>query len=414
MSQDFNQMFRPTTWEQLVGQTDIKQIITTAIESGNFPRFSIFCGPSGIGKSCMAEVTAHTLVCESTDSHKPCGKCQACSSKNSRQVIKYNMAKMMGKKDIVSVLDEIFKFEGLFGKTVYILEEVQVLKQTEEQAPFLEELTKVPDDVYIMMCTTHVHKLLPALRNRATIFQLSVPTANECIELIQTVTETLGIRPMTQGAMASLAALSEYVPRNILKHMQLLSSTGEITQDNINKFFHTVSQYDYISCLNILVDPEFNMVEFVKAMQRFKARTSMVQLLTGLKGFVLTALIEASTQVADPSISRSDRNHIAEVMSKVSFDDFLRLIENIGRLQPSAFTDDKEAEFQLITLKMKMMNLSAKKVVTENRMQVAAARSQSIHQTQHFSQPGKNLTEITTNPSDDELEAILGIQGGPV
>ena len=411
MAKDFNQLFRPTTWDDIVGQTDIKQIIMAAIDNGNFPKFSIFCGPSGIGKSCMAEVAAHALICESSEEH-PCGKCVACTTQASRSIVKYNMAKMLGKKDIVAVLDEIFKFEGLFGKTVYILEEVQVLKQNEEQAPFLEELTKIPDDVYIMMCTTHINKLLPALRNRATIFQLTVPSTQDCVELIRTINERVGYKPMSQASMTALATLSENVPRSILKHMQLLASNGEISQESISQFFHTVSQYEFISCLGELTDPNEDTFSFVKYLEYSKTRISLAKLLSGLRGFVLTALIEASTKVADPSISRTDRKRMSEVMSKISMSDFLKVVEAIGKLPSDAFTDDREAEFQLITLKMRTLGLTAKQVRQDNRMQTAAARAQSVHHTKQFAGTERQDVKVTSDISEDELEAILGISGG--
>lgn len=411
MAQDFNQLFRPTAWDDIVGQADIKQIVMAAIDNGNFPKFSIFCGPSGIGKSCMAEVAAHALICEST-AERPCGKCVACTSKASRSIVKYNMAKMLGKKDIVAVLDEIFKFEGLFGKTVYILEEVQVLKQNEEQAPFLEELTKIPDDVYIMMCTTHIHKLLPALRNRATIFQLTVPTTQECVDLIQRVNERVGFKPMSKGSMMALATLSENIPRSILKHMQLLASNGEISQESINQFFHTVSQYEYISCLGELTDPSQDTFDFISYLEYIKNRVSLAKLVSGLRNFVLTALIEASTKVADPSISRTDRKRMEEAMSKISMQDFLKVVEAIGKLSSESFTDDKEAEFQLITLKMRTLGMTAKQIKQDNRMQASSARAQSVHHTQQFAAQERQDVKVTSDISEDELEAILGVSGG--
>lgn len=399
MAQDFNQLFRPRVWDDIIGQEDIKQIIRAAIDSGNFPRFSIFSGPSGVGKSCTAEVVARELIQASN-----------VSKDVDRHIIKHNMAKMLGKKDIVAVLDDIFKFEGIYGKTVYILEEVQVLKQNEEQAPFLEELTKIPDDVYIMMCTTHVHKLLPALRNRATHFQLTVPSPDECVQLITRVTEAVQLRPMSRNSMLTLAHLSENVPRNILKHMQLLMSNGQIDEEAMTRFFKVVSHQEYIGCFGALVQQDLDIFGFVRYIESVKNRVSLSKLMQGLRSFALTALIEVSTNATDPSLSRSDRAQMEKVMSMVYMENFVQLVEAIGKSSPESFSQDKDAEYRLILLKLQMLKLSPKVLAQDNPAITASQRAQSIHKSVNIStRPVEQ--EINSQMSDSDIESILGYLG---
>ena len=402
MAQDFNQLFRPHTWEDIIGQEDIKQIIRAAIDSGNFPKFSIFSGPSGVGKSCTAEVVARELV-----------KSSGVSQDLDRHIIKHNMAKMLGKKDIVAVLDDIFKFEGIYGVTVYILEEVQVLKQNEEQTPFLEELTKIPDDVYIMMCTTHVHKLLPALRNRATHFQLTVPSSEECTQLISRVIEAAQLQPMSRNSMLTLAHLSENVPRNILKHMQLLMSNGRVDEEAMSRFFKVVSHQEYIGCLGALVQADLDIFGFVRYIESVKAHVPLAKLLQGLRSFALTALIEASTHATDPSLSRSDRAQMEKVMSLVSLENFVQLVEAIGKTSPEAFSQDKDAEYRLIMLKLQMLKQTPKTLVQENPALTASQRAQSVHKSVTITTKSTDQ-EVNSQMSDSDIESILGYIGDQV
>lgn len=399
MAQDFNQVFRPHVWDDIIGQEDVKQIIQAAIKSGNFPKFSIFSGPSGVGKSCTAEVVAHELI-----------KASGITQDVDRHVVKHNMAKMLGKKDIVAVLDDIFKFEGVFGITVYILEEVQVLKQNEEQAPFLEELTKIPDDVYIMMCTTHVHKLLPALRNRATHFQLTVPSAEECTQLISRVIEAAQLQPMSHNSMLTLAYLSENVPRNILKHMQLLMSNGRIDEEAMTRFFKVVSHQEYIGCLGALANPDLDIFGFVRYIESVKNRVSLAKLMQGLRSFALTALIEASTHATDPSLSRSDRTQMEKVMSLISLENFVQLVEAIGKTSGEAFSQDKDAEYRLIMLKLQMLKLTPKTLAQDNPALTASQRAQSVHKSVTITTRATDQ-EINSQMSDSDIESILGYTG---
>lgn len=402
MGYDLNQLFRPTNWDDIIGQEDVKQIIRAAIASGNFPRFSIFCGPTGIGKSCTAEIVGRELVRTSPEQKQ---------EDLDKHVIKYNMAKLLGKKDIVSILDDIFKFEGLYGKTVYILEEVQVLKQSTEQSPFLEELTRIPEDVYIIMCTTHVHKLLPALRNRATTFQLSVPSTQECVEMIKRIVERLGLRPMTSYSMQSLAKLSQNTPRSILKHMQLLIVDGQITQDSISKFFKQVSSYHYIECLGNIVDNSVDVYSFVKYLESLADQFEISQVLIGLRNFVLTALIEVSTGAADPSLSRSDRQEMSQIMSKISSQEFIRVVELIGKISSESYSDENEAKYKLIMLKLQLLNKTTSQLVKENKSLAISERAQAVHKSKVYTQSNMRTEPVTTKMSDSEFEAILGHLG---
>ncbi|MEG2262836.1 MAG: AAA family ATPase [Clostridia bacterium] len=409
MARDLNQVLRPASWNAVIGQSDIKDIIIAAIENETFPNFSIFCGPTGVGKSCMAELTAKTLICTGED--KPCGKCPSCLSAE-RSIVKYNMASMLGKKDIVQVLDGIFKYEGVFGKTIYILEEVQVLKQKEEQTPFLEELTKIPPDVYVMMCTTRVNSLLPAMRNRATVFQLTIPSTEECVDLIRSTLETLHLQPMSLDSMTTLATLSENTPRNIIKHIGLLASNGGISDGVISKFFKTVSKQEYINCLNQLISPDISVQDFVRYLKSLESVVTYTSLVHGLRDFILTALIEVSMNLPDPTMSVEDRKHMQNVMSLISKKDFLHLVGQIGELKGDVIADDKSAMFELITLKLKVLDINPVTAIKMNNQAAGVARAESIKHSQAFVRTPATTEEVTTHLTGDILETLTGISGG--
>lgn len=411
MARDLNQALRPRDWDKVVGQSDIKDIILKSIYAGNFPKFSIFCGPTGVGKSCMAELAAQTLLCTG-DPSRPCGKCAGCTIQSKRSIIKHNMAAMMGKKDIVQVLDGIFKYEGIDETTIYILEEVQVLKQKEEQTPFLEELTKIPDGVYVMMCTTQVSKLLPALRNRATIFQLTVPTAAECTEYIRYILETINCRPMSEGAMYSLAALSEYTPRNIVKNIELLAIDGSISEETMNKFFKTVSKSIYIDLLNYIMSPDCSTKVYVQVLTELQSQLSYTKLLAGLKDFALTALIEMCVGSADPTISRRDRNKLQSIMSNVTESDFTRLVDKIGDIGYDAFNRERDAMYELIKLKMFMQKKTTATVFANNTREAGAERAQNIAKSRVVSQHPLPETGVQTLSPDSDLSTLLGFDTG--
>jgi DNA polymerase-3 subunit gamma/tau len=71
--------WRPTQFDDVVGQTHVIQTLKNAIESERIAHAYLFVGPRGIGKTSIARIFAKALNCQSTD--KPTGTpCDACDS----------------------------------------------------------------------------------------------------------------------------------------------------------------------------------------------------------------------------------------------------------------------------------------------------------------------------------------------
>ena len=65
------------TFKDLIGQKQVKQLLTESIQTGRIGHAYMFCGPDGIGRRTMARCFAETLTC-SANAAEPCGTCEAC------------------------------------------------------------------------------------------------------------------------------------------------------------------------------------------------------------------------------------------------------------------------------------------------------------------------------------------------
>ncbi len=64
------------SFENLIGNDDIKEILNKLVESNKVTHSYMFIGPSGIGKTLFAQEFAKMILCES--SNKPCNECKSC------------------------------------------------------------------------------------------------------------------------------------------------------------------------------------------------------------------------------------------------------------------------------------------------------------------------------------------------
>ena len=69
--------YRPTNFDEVVGQTHIIQTLKNAIVQNRIAHAYLFCGPRGTGKTSIAKIFAKTLNCTNSQD-APCGVCENC------------------------------------------------------------------------------------------------------------------------------------------------------------------------------------------------------------------------------------------------------------------------------------------------------------------------------------------------
>ncbi|MCX5680777.1 MAG: AAA family ATPase, partial [Candidatus Omnitrophica bacterium] len=70
--------YRPQTFDEVVGQSHITELLKKSIETNRLSHAYLFCGPRGIGKTSCARILAKALNCQKGPSATPCGKCTSC------------------------------------------------------------------------------------------------------------------------------------------------------------------------------------------------------------------------------------------------------------------------------------------------------------------------------------------------
>ncbi|MBO5068504.1 MAG: DNA polymerase III subunit gamma/tau, partial [Clostridia bacterium] len=72
--------YRPTTFENLVGQEHIVKTLVNQIQSDRLGHAYLFTGTRGTGKTSAAKIFAKAINCLSPINGSPCGKCEACKA----------------------------------------------------------------------------------------------------------------------------------------------------------------------------------------------------------------------------------------------------------------------------------------------------------------------------------------------
>ncbi|MDA8632016.1 ATP-binding protein, partial [Litoricolaceae bacterium] len=72
--------WRPTTFDQLIGQEHVRKALTHALNTGRLHHAYLFTGTRGVGKTTIARILARCLNCETGVSATPCGECRNCQA----------------------------------------------------------------------------------------------------------------------------------------------------------------------------------------------------------------------------------------------------------------------------------------------------------------------------------------------
>ncbi len=256
--------YRPQTFEELVGQNHITDILRKAIESGRIAHAFLFCGPRGIGKTSCARILAKSLNCKNGPTLKPCGTCPACleiTNSNSFDVIEIDGASNRG-IDEIRTLRENVKFVPSYGRyKIYIVDEVHMLT-TEAFNALLKTLEEPPEHVKFIFATTEVNKVPATILSRCQRFDfkripMEMTMANLksiCVkENLKADQEALfAIAKASQGSMRDALGILDQLSALTDKGIEAADVFSMLGMVEIDLLFELTDALIARSCLNAL------------------------------------------------------------------------------------------------------------------------------------------------------------------
>ena len=166
--------WRPTTFDQLIGQDHVRKALSHALESGRLHHAYLFTGTRGVGKTTIARILARCLNCEQGVSSKPCGECGNCSSITDNRfvdLIEVDAASRTKIDDTRELLENVSYAPSQGRYKVFLIDEVHMLS-THSFNALLKTLEEPPSHVIFLLATTDPQKLLPTVLSRCLQFHL--------------------------------------------------------------------------------------------------------------------------------------------------------------------------------------------------------------------------------------------------
>ncbi|MEG1310150.1 MAG: DNA polymerase III subunit gamma/tau, partial [Bacilli bacterium] len=171
MYQALYRKYRPSTFENVVGQDVIIKTLKNAIKNNQLSHAYIFSGPRGTGKTSVAKILGKAVNCLSDD-ELICNKCRSCLQiidKQSTDIIEIDAASNNGIDEIREIRNKV-NYVPTNGKyKIYIIDEVHMLTTGAFNA-LLKTLEEPPAHVIFILATTEPHKIPSTILSRCQKF----------------------------------------------------------------------------------------------------------------------------------------------------------------------------------------------------------------------------------------------------
>ncbi|MEG2158803.1 MAG: DNA polymerase III subunit gamma/tau [Clostridia bacterium] len=228
-------LFRPKTFDEIVGQQHITETLKNQIKSGNISHAYLFCGTRGTGKTTAARVFAKAINCTNMTDGNPCLLCEHCQglSRDNIDIIEMDAASNNG-VDYARDIKEKVQYPPVIGKyKVYIIDEVHMLSTSAFNA-LLKTLEEPPQHAVFILCTTEVYKIPATILSRCMRFDFRLVSKKDVAGVVTKAFESIG-KSATTEAICALAAAGEGSVRDSLSIADrcVALSDKQLTYDDV-------------------------------------------------------------------------------------------------------------------------------------------------------------------------------------
>jgi len=222
-SQVFYRKWRPQTLAEIVGQEQVTQTLSNALNSGRVSHAYLFYGPRGTGKTSTGRILAKALNCLSDGKGEPCNSCDMCQAiteGRALDVIEVDAASNTGVDDIRSLREKVNYAPNQARYKVYIIDEVHMLSNSASNA-LLKTLEEPPPYVVFILATTEAHKVPATILSRCQRFDFRRIPRADVISKLSRICKTEGIKLEPEGLnlIAKSATGSLRDAENLLEQM---------------------------------------------------------------------------------------------------------------------------------------------------------------------------------------------------
>lgn len=222
--------YRPTTFDELVGQDLLKKILQRTIQEGKIKHAYLFTGTRGAGKTTTARLFANAV--NETDKNPQAAL----------DIIEMDAASNTG-VDNIRNLQESATTPPIAGKyKFYILDEAHMLSKNAWNA-LLKTLEEPPEYLVFILVTTDPEKILPTIHSRVTRIDLGFHTEKDILTRLKYIAQKENLK-IEEKALQILAKKANGSQRDGVTFLETVASYNfeNIDESSVNSVLGLASE----------------------------------------------------------------------------------------------------------------------------------------------------------------------------
>ena len=250
-------VYRPKTFEDVVGQEHIVKTLKNQIKNNNIGHAYLFSGTRGTGKTSTAKIFARAVNCLNPINEEPCNECEICVdtlNDNIMDIVEIDAASNNSVDDIRELRESVKYTPSKAKYKVYIIDEVHMLSQGAFNA-LLKTLEEPPSYVIFILATTEPHKIPATILSRCQRFDFKRVSSKDIANRMAYICQKENIQAEDK-ALSLIARNSQGALRDALSILDQCMSFGneKIEYNDVIELLGTVNIDELFELSQAIID----------------------------------------------------------------------------------------------------------------------------------------------------------------
>ena len=195
MAKALYRQYRPKTFDSVLGQDRVVNVLKNQVKSGNISHAYLFSGERGTGKTTCAKIFAKAINCLNPKEGSPCMECENCKAieeETTIDVVEMDAASNRRIDDIRNLKDNVIYPPNKLKYKVYIIDEAHMITREAFNA-LLKIMEEPPSHLVFILATTEIEKIPSTILSRVQKYEFNKIDENKIKEQIDYILEDKSI-----------------------------------------------------------------------------------------------------------------------------------------------------------------------------------------------------------------------------
>lgn len=408
-------VYRPKTFEDVVGQEHIVKTLKNQIRNSNIGHAYLFSGTRGTGKTSTAKIFARAVNCLNSNDEEPCNECEICVdtlNDNIMDIVEIDAASNNSVDDIRELRESVKYTPSKAKYKVYIIDEVHMLSQGAFNA-LLKTLEEPPSYVIFILATTEPHKIPATILSRCQRFDFKRVSSKDIANRMAYICEKENIQA-EEKALSLIARNSQGALRDALSILdQCMSFGNEIIEYNdVIELLGTVNIDELFELSQAIIDE--NTKKTLQILNEFVIWGKDIRnLINDLIDQFRNLMVCKVSKDLDEIISLPEENieKLKEQAKTININDLIRILNILSETQDSMKSSSNTrilAEVTMMKIAQPMFDESKEALIKriENLEQIVESGNIKVVAVQNESKSSLNNINEKLNNQEEEQDII--------